>query len=77
MFKNNNIKKTKFFSEIDIISSTITLYYKGELLHPSIFSGSLSLMYCTVIMICGIYFLSEIFLKENPTVFFFIVLSKM
>ena len=61
----------KFFSKIDLISPKITLYYKGELLHPSIFSGLLSLICCTFVVLAGIYYLREVFLKKNPTAFFF------
>ena len=60
-----------FFSKIDIISPPITLYYKDEPLHPSIFSGILSII-CYILMVCfGFYYLIAYFQKKNPTSFFF------
>ena len=61
----------KFFRKIDIISPRITLYYKGQLLHSSIFSGILSLIYYILMVSFGVYYLHGFFRKENPTAFFF------
>ena len=61
----------KFFRKIDKISPSITLCYKGELSHSSIFSGILSLI-CYIFMVCcGFYYLHKFFLKKNPTAYFF------
>ena len=64
-------KKMRFFSKIDIISPSITLYYKEELLHSSIFSVILSLI-CYILMVgCGSYYLLQFFRRKNLTAFFF------
>ena len=61
----------KFFSKIDIISPPITLYYKDELLHPSLFSGILSII-CYILMVCfGLNYLIVFFQKKNPTAYYF------
>ena len=61
----------KIFSLVDIISPQITLYYKDELMHPSMFSGILSIICYILMTICGFYYLLIFFRKENPTAFFF------
>ena len=61
----------KYFRKLDKISPQITLFYKGELLHSSIFSGILSLIYYALMLYFTIHYLYIFFLKENPTAFFF------
>ena len=61
----------KLLSKIDIISPKITLYYKSALIHPSIFSGILSLIYYILMVCCGVYYLLGFFRRENSTAFFF------
>ena len=61
----------KFLSKIDTISPSITLYYKGELAHPSIFSSILSLVCYILIFIFIAYYLREFFQKKNPSAYFF------
>ena len=60
-----------FFSTVDLLSPSITLYYKSQPLHPSIFSGILSIIaYCTMGGF-GLYYLVLFFQKENPTSYFY------
>ena len=61
----------EFFSVADLLSPPITLYYKGESIHPSIFSGLLSIISYGIIGAFGIYYLVLFFKKENPTSFFY------
>ena len=55
----------------DLISPPITLYFRGQKKHYSIFSGILTIFSYILIIISGIYY-SLIFIdKENPIVYFF------
>ena len=60
-----------FLKKIDMISPPITLFYKGENSHSSIFSGVLSLIYYIVIFIFGVYYSIEFIEKKNPTAYYF------
>ena len=57
--------------KFDFLSPPITLYFKGENVHSSIFSGILSIIcYSIVIVFCIIYALDFVN-RENPTAYFF------
>ena len=60
-----------FFKKFDMLSPPITLYFKGDNTHPSIFSGILSVIAYAIILSFGIYYALEFINKENPTAFFF------
>ena len=60
-----------FLKKFDIVSPPITLYYKGDSMHSSIFSGILTIIVYIIIFIFGIYYALEFIHKKNPTAFFF------
>ena len=60
-----------FFKKFDIISPPITLYFKGDSMHSSIFSGILTIVVYLIIFAFGIYYALEFIQKTNPTAFFF------
>ena len=60
-----------FLKKFDLISPPITLYYKGDSMHSSIFSGILTIVVHIIIFIFGIYYALEFIYKKNPTAFFF------
>ena len=59
---------TKIF---DIISPPITLYFKGNNMHSSIFSCILTIIVYAIIFIFGVYYAIEFIGRKNPTAFFF------
>ena len=61
----------EFFSKIDILSPPITLYYKEKPLHPSIFSGILSILSYILMASYAFYYLLLYYNKKNYTAFFF------
>ena len=54
-----------------MLSPPITLYYKGEDKHQSIFSALLSIVAYTIVFIFGVYYALEFINRENPTTYFF------
>ena len=60
-----------FFKKFDLISPSITLYFKGNNIHSSIFSGILTILAYIIILIFGINYLLEFINKKSPTAFFF------
>ena len=60
-----------FLKKFDIVSPPITLYYKGDSMHSSIFSGILTIIVYIIIFIFGIFYALEFINKKNPTAFFF------
>ena len=60
-----------FLKRIDILSPPITLFYKGENSHPSIFSGILSFLAYGVCIAFFIYYAMNYINRESPTAFFF------
>ena len=60
-----------FLKKIDFLSPPITLYYKGEKSHPSIFSGLLTFVAYVIIFVFGVYYALEFINKESPTAYFF------
>ena len=60
-----------FLKKFDIISPPITLYFKGDSMHSSIFSGILAIVVYLIIFIFGVYYALEFIYKTNPTAFFF------
>ena len=60
-----------FLKKVDLLSPQITLFYKGDESHSSIFSGIISLVAYTIVFIFGVYYALEFINKENPTAYFF------
>ena len=59
-----------FLKKIDILSPTITLYYKGENSHYSKVSGFISICCIVTIAVFGIFLFLDCINRENPTVYF-------
>ena len=59
------------FKKLDMLSPPITLFFKGEIIHSSIFSGILTIVAYIIIFIFSIYYSLEFIQKNNPSVFFF------
>ena len=60
-----------FLKKLDMISPPITLFFKGNNIHSSIFSGVLTIVAYLIIFVAGVYYSLEFINKENPTAFFF------
>ena len=63
-----------FLKKLDFLSPNITLYHKGNLSHSSKISGIISIISLIVIIIFCIYYLIDLFKRENPKLYFLIVL---
>ena len=59
------------FKKIDMLSPPITLFFKGDNSHSSIFSGILTIVAYIIIVIFGVYYSLDFIQKKNPSVFFF------
>ena len=59
-----------FFKKFDKISPSITLFFKGNNVHSSIFSGVLTIIVYLIIFISSIYYALIFLQKKNPTAFF-------
>ena len=55
----------------DYLSPRVTFYYKGFLSHSSIFSGILSIIAITFILILVVYFSLDLIQKKDPNTFYF------
>ena len=60
-----------FIKKFDMISPPITLYFKGEDQHSSIFSGILSIIIGLLILAATIYYFLGFINKDNPKSYFF------
>ena len=60
-----------FIKKFDMLSPQITLFFKGEDQHSTIFSGILSILAYTCVFGFTIYYFLDFIQKENPTSFFF------
>ena len=60
-----------FIKKFDMLSPPITLYFRGDDKHPSIFSGLLTFVAYTIVFIFGVYYALEFINRENPTAYFF------
>ena len=60
-----------FIKKFDFLSPPITLYFKGESVHSSIFSGILSIISYSVVIAFGIIYALDFVNRENPTAYFF------
>lgn len=59
------------FKNFDYLSPTITLYFKGNSVHPTRFSGILTIITYIVISAFGIYYLVEYIKKGDKKIYFF------
>ena len=59
------------FRNLDYLSPSITLYYKGRNKHSSVFSGILTILSYTIILACIIYYILDFFERVNPIIYFF------
>ncbi len=65
-----------FVRKCDFISPLITLYYKGETRHSSIFSGLISILLIILVLYICIFISFDFLFKINPTSFYFITKIK-
>ena len=56
--------------KFDYIWPLITLYYKGETRHSSIFSGLISIILAIFVIIIGVFVSFDFLFKRNPTSFY-------
>ena len=57
--------------KLDWISPPITLYFKGEGQHSSIFSGILSIIVYILILILGVYYTLDFINRKSPKAYFY------
>jgi len=60
-----------FFKKLDMISPPITIFYKGNSTHPSIFSGILTLIGYFVAFYFGIRYSIEYIRHQNPQIYYY------
>ena len=60
-----------FLKKFDWISPPITLYFKGENSHVSIYSGILSIIAYIIVVAAAIYYALEFINRESPKAYFF------
>ena len=60
-----------FFKKCDMISPPITLSFKGDYMHSSIFSGILTIIVYIITLVFTIYYALQFINKEKPTAYFF------
>ena len=60
-----------FIRKLDLLSPSITLYYKGENSHSSTFAGLLTIIVCLICLTFGIYYVIQYFNKSNPQVCYY------
>ena len=59
------------FKKFDFISPQITLYFKGNTIHPSIFSGIVTIISYLIILVFGIFYTLSFIYKKDPKIYFF------
>ncbi len=55
----------------DLLSPSITLYFKGDSIHSSIFSGVLTIIAYLIIFSFSIYYTVGYIYRYNPTIYFY------
>ena len=60
-----------FIRKLDFLSPPITLYYKGEDSHSSIFSGILTIIVYSICLTFGIFYAIQFINKANPQVCYY------
>ena len=61
----------QFIKKLDLLSPPITLYFKGEDQHHSIFSAILSIIAYILVIAAAIYYFLGFINKDNPKAYFF------
>ena len=56
---------------MDFLSPTITLYFKGERIHPSFFAGLLTIIVYIICLIFGVFYFLKFLYRLNPTVYYY------
>ena len=60
-----------FIKSLDILSPTITLYFKGERKHSSKTSGILSIISHAFVLLMGVYYAIDFINKKEPKAYFY------
>ena len=60
-----------WLKKVDWISPPITLYYRGEGSHVSIYSGILSIIAYTIVIVASFYYALNFINREDPKAYFF------
>ena len=60
-----------FLKKFDRISPKITLYFKGNSSHISIYSGILAIISYIIVIIAAIYYILDFIHRKNPKAYFF------
>ena len=60
-----------FFKKLDTISPPITIYFKGDSSHSSIFSGILSLIVFFISTYFGIQYAKDFLLHKDPKIYYY------
>ena len=60
-----------FIRRLDFLSPPITLYYKGELSHSSIFSGLLTILLYLICLTFGLIYAVQFINKSNPQIYYY------
>ncbi len=60
-----------FFKQCDLISPEITLFFKGGKNHSSIFSGIITIIAYSLVLIFIIHNIKYFINKENPTIYYY------
>ena len=60
-----------FLKRFDYLSPQITLYFRGDQIHSSIFSGILTIISYTLIFVFMIYNFSDYINKKNPVIYYY------
>ena len=60
-----------FFKKFDNLSPPITLYFKGENNHSSIFSGVLTIISYILVLSFSVYYILEYKNKANPSIYYY------
>ena len=60
-----------FLKKCDLLSPPITLYFKRQPIHSSIFSGILTIISYTIIFSFIIYYAILYIYKLNPTIYYY------
>ena len=65
-----------FFKNVDFISPLITLYYKGEIRHNSIFSDLILIIHIILVFFICLFISFDFLFELNPNSFYFIMKVK-
>ena len=60
-----------FLRKVDFLSPPITLYYKGDQSHSSIFSGVITIIVYSICLMFAVYYAIQFVKKANPQVCYY------